>query len=110
MSEKAAPVGPVYLTFKDKPRQISFSIGALARLETELKIAVEDIVKYINDDPKTRINHLIDILWIGILDNDPDITRAQLAALIPATMTIGELADQILGQVKAAAGTEEPKN
>ena len=75
------PLGEVPFQHGGKELTLSFSTMALKRLERAFNLSTPEIGKLLSDSEHFRIEHLVTMFWVGLLDNQPG-TSMEEAELI----------------------------
>lgn len=83
---KKSEVKPFFITLElDKLRELRFGFKAIKRLEQHFKVPVIKLYDFLQEkinDKTFTSDDLLELLWIGLLKNDPDLTKDKLEDIL----------------------------
>lgn len=80
--------GEVSLSVGDEIVLLSYSVNAMAEMEDELGMGVNEISALMQDATKFRMSMLRAVFWAGLLDHRPGVTLPEAGALLSGLSAI----------------------
>lgn len=76
------PLGEVPFQHNNKEMMLSFSTMALKRLERAFNLSTPEIGEMFGDTKRFRVEHLVTMFWVGMLDNQPGTTMEEAETIL----------------------------